>query len=100
MNQDPLFFKIQSIFFKIQLRQVTCEILISAAELMFLCMYALGVHSVHGWYCTVRLYSESQGKSMFCRIGSVKNIGIFKRKSGKTGAILTKVRGRCQKNSV
>ena len=45
MNQDPLFFKIQSIFFKIQLRQVTCEILISAAELMFLCMYALGVHS-------------------------------------------------------
>ena len=28
-----------------QLRQVTCEILISAAELMFLCMYALGVHS-------------------------------------------------------
>ena len=38
MNQDPL-------FFKIHLRQVTCEILISAAKLMFLCMYALGVHS-------------------------------------------------------
>ena len=37
---------------------------------------------------------------MFCRIGSGKNIGIFKRKSGKTGAILTKVKGICQKNSV
>ena len=35
----------QSIFFKIQSRQVTCEILISAAELMFLYMSALGVHS-------------------------------------------------------
>ena len=49
MNQDLLFFKIQSIFFKIQLRQVTCEILISAAELMFLCMHALGVHSSFCW---------------------------------------------------
>ena len=102
MNQDPLFFKIQSIFFKIQLRQVTCEILISAAELMFLCMYALGVHSSFCCWLiyTVRLYSESQRKSMFCRIGSGKNIGIFKRKSGKTGVILTKVWGLCQKNSV
>ena len=54
MNQDPLFFKIQSIFFKIQLRQVTCEILISAAELMFLCMYALGVHS--SFCCWLILY--------------------------------------------
>ena len=53
MNQDPLFFKIQSIFFKIQLRQVTCEILISA-ELMFLCMYALGVHS--SFCCWLILY--------------------------------------------
>ena len=53
-NQDPLFFKIQSIFFKIQLRQVTCEILISAAELMFLCMYALGVHS--SFCCWLILY--------------------------------------------
>ena len=47
MNQDPL-------FFKIQLRQVTCEILISAAELMFLCMYALGVHS--SFCCWLILY--------------------------------------------
>ena len=54
MNQDPLFFKIQSIFFKIQLRQVTCEILISTAELMFLCMYALGVHS--SFCCWLILY--------------------------------------------
>ena len=54
MNQDPLFFRIQSIFFKIQLRQVTCEILISAAELMFLCMYALGVHS--SFCCWLILY--------------------------------------------
>ena len=54
MNQDPLFFKIQSIFFKIQLRQVTCEILISAAKLMFLCMYALGVHS--SFCCWLILY--------------------------------------------
>ena len=54
MNQDPLFFKTQSIFFKIQLRQVTCEILISAAELMFLCMYALGVHS--SFCCWLILY--------------------------------------------
>ena len=54
MNQDPLFFKIQSIFFKIQLRQVTCEIFISAAELMFLCMYALGVHS--SFCCWLILY--------------------------------------------
>ena len=37
MNQDLLFFKIQSIFFKIQLRYITSEIFISAAELMFLC---------------------------------------------------------------
>ena len=54
MNQDPLFFKIQSIFFKIQLRRVTSEILISAAELMFLCMYALGVHS--SFCCWLILY--------------------------------------------
>ena len=54
MNQDPLFFKIQPIFFKIRLRQVTCEILISAAELMFLCIYALGVHS--SFCCWLILY--------------------------------------------
>ena len=54
MNQDPLLFKIQSIFFTIQLRQVTCEILISAAELMFLCMYALGVRS--SFCCWLILY--------------------------------------------
>ena len=54
MNQDPLFFKIQPIFLKIQLRQVSCEILISAAELMFLCMYALGVHS--SFCCWLILY--------------------------------------------
>ena len=57
MNQGPLFFKIQSIFFKIQLQQVTCEILISAAELMFLCMYALGVHS--SFCCWLILYCSS-----------------------------------------
>ena len=34
--------------------QDTCEILISAAELMFLCMYALGVHS--SFFCWLILY--------------------------------------------
>ena len=34
--------------------QDTCEILISAAELMFLCMYALGVHS--SFCCWLILY--------------------------------------------
>ena len=47
MNQDPL-------FFKIHLRQFTCEILISAAKLMFRCMHALGVHS--SFCCWLILY--------------------------------------------
>ena len=36
---------------------------------------------------------------MFCRIGSGKIIGIFKQKSGKSGAILRKVGGICKKIS-